>query len=115
MTALPDLAAVREWVKIPVTFIPDVDLTRMYGAAKGKVASACRVPVDAEGAPDFDSEDWPDELIESILRRIQRSIAAKNLPLGYIDQSGEYGPARIPQYDVLIEELEGHLRKVVFA
>lgn len=114
MPALPSLAQVREWVKVPEAFIPNADLTRMFGAARNKVAATCRVPRTTEGAPDFDSVDWPEELVESILRRVQRSIAAKNLPLGYIDQSGEYGPARIPAYDALIEELEGHLRRVVF-
>jgi hypothetical protein len=38
----------------------------------------------------------------------------KNLPLGYIDPAGDYGPARIQHYDAMIEELEGGWRMVIF-
>jgi len=109
---LPDLAAVRKWVNVPASYLPDEDLGRMFSAAVGVVAEACRVPRGETGDPA--PTGWPPALVEAVLRRVQRSIAARNLPLGYIDQASEYGPAKIPAYDVLIEELEGRYRRVVF-
>lgn len=113
MTALPTLEQTRSWVGVPADVLPDADLQRMLGSAIEVVGRSCRVPLTPEGGPDTAAE-WSDSLVSSVLRRVQRSIATKGLPLGYVDASGEYGPARIPAYDVQIEELEGPFRKVVF-
>lgn len=113
MAELPTPEFLRSWVNVPAEYLPEDQLDLMYRAALGKVSTTCRVPLDEDGNTDTTSAAWPDELVEAILRRVQREIAAKNLPLGYLDQASEYGPARIPAYDVLIEELEGHHRKVV--
>lgn len=105
---LPDLAQVRAFVAVPADFLPDDDLTRMLDAAIAIIVKTCRTPGYTPGAT------WPAPLVEAVLRRVQRSIATKNLPLGFIDSASEYGPARIPNYDVQIEELEGRYRRVVF-
>lgn len=111
---LPDtVEEVRGWVKLPAAALGDEDLVRMYRAAVGTVVKSCRVPRD-EVTGDPVTAGWPSELVQAVLRRTQRQIAAKNLPLGVLDQAGEYGPARIPHYDQLIEELEGPFRIVVF-
>lgn len=113
MNDLPTLAAVREFVNVPAEYLPDPDLDRMFEGAVEVVAKACRVPRDPITG-DTVGTGWPSALVEAVLRRVQRSIAVKSLPLGFVDQSGDYGPARIPAYDTVIEELEGRYRVVVF-
>lgn len=111
-TTLPDLDELREFIAIPAAVLSDDDLDRSFKAAIEHVADTCRgVPV-ADGQ--VVREEWPARLVEAVLRRVQRAIAAKNLPLGYLDNAGEYGPAKIPTYDSRIEELEGSFRRFVF-
>lgn len=112
MTAdVPDLPELRQWVGVAEEFLPDADLQRMLDGAVEVIAKTCRVPVTETGDPALTG--WPSALVSAVLRRVQREIATKNLPLGFVDTAGEYGPARIPNYDVQIEELEGRYRRVV--
>lgn len=103
---LPTIDEVRVYVGVPATVLPDDDLERIYAAELEVQTRTCRTPVD--------TTTWPAALAQALLRRIQRQIAGKNLPLGYMDPAGDYGPARIPQYDAMVENLEGTYRVVVF-
>lgn len=59
---------------------------------------------------------YPDALAQALLRRIQREIAARNLPLGMVGlDAAEYGPQRLPTFDALIESHEHAFRRVVLA
>lgn len=110
---VPDVLEVRDRVRLPDTHLSDEDLEQMWKAALGRVVKLCRVPVDDDGQV-LDT-GWPADLVEAAIRRLKRAIASLNLPLGYLDAASEYGPARIPLYDALIEEYEGPYRKFVFS
>lgn len=98
---------VRDYVRVSAVAVPDEDLDRMYGAA---IRVQSRICTDTDDPP-----TWPAPLVQAVLRRVQRSIASKALPLGVLDAAAEYGPARIPLYDALIEDLEISFRRVVVA
>jgi hypothetical protein len=104
---LPDIDTVREYVQVPVTALPDEDLERIYGAEIQSQQRECH-------HTDY-PECWPAPLAQALLRRVQRQIAARNLPLGVIDMASEFGPARIPLYDAMISNLETSYRRLVVA
>lgn len=109
MPGVPTLEQVRAYVKVPATSISDEDLERMRVAVIGVQQSKCRWP---ETDPET---TLPDALSQAILRGCQRQVAAKNLPLGVLGgDAGEFGPARIPFLDSVIEKLEGPYRRMVF-
>lgn len=110
---LPAPEEVREYLRAPVGALSDVDLARIWAAVVAVQVQVCSVPADADGQPD--PETWPAPLVQALLRRTQRHFAAKNLPLGYLDTANEFGPARIPGLDAVIEELEQPYRRVVVA
>lgn len=98
-----DLATVRAYIAVPATVLSDEDLQRMLDTALADQAARCAVP--ESGAPALDM---------AILRRVQREVAARNLPLGMVGlDAAEYGPERLPYYDSLVEEHERAYRNVV--
>lgn len=104
---LIDVTEVRDYVRVPVSAVSDADLERMWGAA---IANQHRECTNTD-LP----ETWPAPLVQALLRRVQRQIAAKNLPLGVLDAAAEFGPARIPLYDAMVTSLEETWRRVVVA
>lgn len=104
---MPDLATVRAWLDLPAEQLSDVDLSRLWESARTAQINACQL----DGITD---EDYPAALVLALLRRVSRSLAAEDLPLGYLGD-GEFGPSRLLNYDAVIEELEGPWRKVVVA
>jgi len=99
-----DLATVRAYIAVPATVLSDADLTRMLNTAMSAQAARCQV-------------DPPnDALDQALLRRVQREVAAKNLPLGMVGlDASEYGPERLPYFDALVEEHERPYRLQVLA
>lgn len=110
MGAPLELATVRAYVKVPATLLSDEDLQRMLDAAWADQFHRCTFPGD-----DTDPvTNYPDALAQALLRRVQREIAARNLPLGMVGlDAAEYGPTRLPVYDALVEEHERAYRVVV--
>lgn len=106
MGTVPDLATVRAYVRVPASSLSDDDLERMRLAALADQNARCAWD---ETTPDA----YPDALAQSLLRRVQREIAARNLPLGMVGLEAEYGPANIPAFDALIEHHENAYRRVV--
>lgn len=104
---------VRAYCRVPATAITDDDLTRMMETSSSDVIARCRwAGMDDPELPAV----APDALVQSWLRRIQREITARNLPLGLVGlDSGEYGPQRLPAWDALIEEHERAFRRQVLA
>ena len=103
--AKPTAAEVRAYVKVPATALSDADLARMYVAAGDDQTQRCRIP-----------DPYPDALGQALLRRIQREIAARNLPLGVMGaDAAEYAPTKVPTYDALVEHHEAAYRLVVLA
>lgn len=107
MATYPDLPAVRAYVHVPATALADEDLARMMSAAQADQEERCTVPDDPE--------PLPGNLEQAFLRRVQREIAAKNLPLGMVGiEASEYGPTSLATYDTLVQEHErGHRRVAV--
>lgn len=101
-----DLATARAYLAIPATALSDEDLGRMLEACAADQAARCDIP-ETDPAPALD---------QALLRRVQREVAARNLPLGMVGlDASEYGPARLPFLDSLVEEHERAYRKVVLA
>jgi hypothetical protein len=96
MADRPDLAAVRAYIQVPATALSDADLERIMAAAADDQDSRCTFPADT----------YPSPLEQAWLRRIQREVSARNLPLGMVGLETEYGPQRIPAYDALVAEHE---------
>lgn len=63
------------------------------------------------------SPDTPEAvaaLDQALLRRVQREVAARTLPLGMVGlDAAEYGPQRLPYFDSLVEEHERAYRLAV--
>ena len=105
--ARPTIEEVRAYLKVPESALSDPDLIRMYAASIGVQDRRCRTPAD--------DVNFPDALGQALLRRVQRQVAGRNLPLGMVGvDASEFGPSRIPVLDALIAELEAPFRKVVF-
>jgi hypothetical protein len=101
-----DLATVRAYLRVPATALSDEDLGRMLAACQDDQAQRCVWPADA----------YPDALAQAVLRRVQREVAARNLPLGMVGlDAAEYGPTRLPFLDSLVEEHERAFRRQVLA
>lgn len=119
MAGVPDVQTFRRWLEVPVSpSLPDTDLQRVIDAEVAGQVLTCRVPmtdppVDSGQIPAPDLEAWPADLVQALLRRVGRELAARGLPTGLVGD-GEYGPARLPFFDSEIERLEGPRRKVVF-
>jgi hypothetical protein len=102
-----DLATVRGYLQVPATLLTDEDLTRMIGAATADQSARCTVPTTPDGIA---------ALEQALLRRVQREVAARNLPLGMVGLDGvEYGPAALAAYDALVEQHERAYRIPVLA
>lgn len=111
MGAIPDLATVREYLRVPATVISDDDLERMRVTALTDQIARCTWP--GLETTDTGDDEYPDALAQALLRRIQRECAAKNLPLGMVGlDGGEYGPQTLPAFDALISEHEKAFRRV---
>jgi hypothetical protein len=108
MATKPTLAEVRAYVKVPATHLSDEDLQRIYDACTEDQDARCLIPEDPAA--------FPSALSQAFLRRVQREVAARNLPLGMVGiDTGEFGPTRLTSLDVLVEEHERRYRKQVLA
>ena len=108
MSARPTLAEIRAAIGVPATAVPDIDLRRIYDAEIANQAARCAVGADPVN-------DTPAPLAQSLVRRVQREVAARNLPLGMVGIDSEYGAQRLPSADALIDELERPYRLSVLA
>ena len=101
-----DLATVRAYLRVPATALSDEDLTRVMDATYGDQVARCTWPPEA----------YPAELEQAWLRRVQREVAARNIPLGMVGlDAAEYGPQRLPYLDSVVEEHERPWRNQVLA
>jgi len=106
MSPVPTVAQARAYLKVSATAISDEEFTRIYNAEVDAQAQVCAIPTTA----------YPDALGQALLRRIQRQVAAKNLPLGLVGlEASEFAPSRIPAYDAIVEAGERPYRAQVVA
>lgn len=106
--AIPTMEEVRAYIGVPATALSDEDLQRIYNACQTQQAKRCAIPDVPDG--------YPDALGQAFLRRVQREVSARNLPLGMVGvDAGEYGPQKLPFLDALVEENERPFRLQVLA
>ena len=115
---LPSIETIRHWLQVSATMVDDEELARVSWAEVRGQINACRVPMispadDPVDVPEPDYDAWPSDLVQALLRRVGRQLAARGIPLGLVGE-GEYGPARLPSFDAEIERLEGPLRRFAF-
>jgi hypothetical protein len=108
MAARPTLPQIRAAIGVPATAVSDADLQRIYDAEVASQAARCNVGDDP-------TQTTPDPLAQALVRRVQREVAARNLPLGMVGIDSEYGAQRLPNADALIDELERPYRLQVLA
>lgn len=106
---MPTLGEVRDYLDLPETVLPTNELARLWQAARTHQLAVVRPEV-----AEIPEGEWPAALVQALLRRVQRSVAAKSLPLGYLGDTSE-APARLLNYDAVIGELEGPWARVVVA
>ena len=114
MIGVPDLEQVRAWVQVPATQISDDDLQQILDAELAIQARTCRLPPD----PDAEGTEatYPAALARACLRRCQRQVAARAVPLGMVGaDASEYGPVNLPSWDAEVGRLEASYRQVVVA
>ena len=100
-----DLETVRGYLQVPATALSDEDLGRMLATATADQAARCTIPAGETPALD-----------QALLRRVQREVAARNLPLGMVGlDASEYGPSALSQYDALVEQHERAYRTQVLS
>jgi hypothetical protein len=107
MAAFPTLAQVRTWIGVPVASLSDDQLSQVVAAETDLQAAACDVGSDP-------ATDFPAALAQALYRRTARHVAARGVPLGLTGES-EYGPVRLPSWDVEIERLEAPYRFIPVA
>jgi len=112
MSTRPTLAEVRAYIGVPATVLTDEDLQRIYDACDESQQARCNGFTDDAGAP---VTDLPEPLNQAFMRRVQREVAARNLPLGMVGIDAEYGAQRLPASDVLVDDAERPYRKQVLA
>jgi hypothetical protein len=111
---IPTLEQVRAWCQVPATAVSDEDLQQILDAELGIQARTCRLPTDPE--PPAEEATYPEALARACLRRCQRQVAARAVPLGMVGADGaEYGPVNLPRWDAEIGRLEASYRQVVVA
>jgi hypothetical protein len=110
-TGYPDIGDVRAYIRVPATSLPDEDLTRMMITAATDQTARCNTDIGR----DPDTGTVNESLAQAYLRRVQREVAGRNLPLGMVGvDSAEYGPTRIAA-DQLIDEHERPFVRAVLA
>lgn len=106
MQGIPTLEDVRAWLNVSAGAVSDEDLDQIRLAELGIQARLLDLPPD----PDPDSGEeatYPEALARSLLRRCQRQVAARAVPLGALGLEGsEFGPINLPAWDAEISRLE---------
>lgn len=106
----PDITAVRAYIRVPATSLPDDDLQRMMVTAATDQTARCNIDLGrdpADGAVNG-------SLVQAFYRRVQREVAGRNLPLGMVGvDSNEYGPTRIAADNLIDEHERAFVRAVL--
>lgn len=106
MTAVPDAGACKAYAGQASASWTDAQVNSALAAERRAQARVCRVPAAVDG-------QWPagyDDLAEALMRRVQRNLAMRNVPLGVLPD--EAGGVRPGSRDPEIRRLEGPFRKV---
>lgn len=113
MNGVPTRDQVRQWIGVPVSAVTDADLDQILAAELAIQARTCRLPDDSD--PD-NPATYPEALARAVMRRCQREVAARAVPLGAIgNEANEYGAMTLPRWDAEISRLEASYRITVIA
>jgi hypothetical protein len=115
MLGIPTVDDVRAWTGASSTRFTDDDLSSMLNAELLIQARELYIPDDPD--PDTGSEAvYPDPLVRSLLRRVQRQVAVSNAPLGLVGgDATEWAPVGVRRFDPEIERLETSYARAVIA
>lgn len=115
MLGVPDVAEVRDWCGVTTSTITDEDLSKIREAELAVQSRLLDIPDDPDPATGAEAT-YPAPLVTALLRRCQRAVAAKQVPLGMVgDSAGEYGATYLRSWDPEIERLENPYRLPVIA
>lgn len=108
---LPTLAQVRAWGNIAGT-VSDEDLQAILDAEHRIQVDTCVMDED----PDTGGCVIPPPVARALIRRVQREVAVRNIPLAWAsDVAAEYGPMMVPAWDSEVARLESSYRRHVIA
>lgn len=102
----PSLTEVRAWCQVPASSVTDVQLQAVLDAESADQVARCDANM-------FASAEGLDAAYQALLRRCQRALAARGVPLGMVES--EYGAASLPSGDSEVNRLEGPYRNLVVA
>jgi hypothetical protein len=108
---VPTVAECRAWGNIGAG-ITDADLQALLDAELRIQTDTCVLDVDDDGV----TLVLPQPLSRALIRRVQREVAVRNIPLAWAsDVAAEYGPLMVPAWDAEVSRLESSYRLHVIA
>lgn len=108
---VPTVADCRAWGNISAT-VSDADLQAILDAEYRIQVDTCVMDTD----PDTGGCVMPGPLARALIRRVQREVAVRNIPLAWAsDVAAEYGPLMVPAWDSEVSRLESSYRRHVIA
>jgi len=110
--AIPDLQTVMLY--LGDTSVPEDEVADALAAETAAQQAVVRARYFIEDPEDEDYRAYPDDLAEALKRRVARTLALRNTPLGVIPGDAEGGPATfIPRMDSEIRRFEAPYRRLV--
>ena len=107
---VPTIAECRAWGGIAAT-VTDADLQAILDAEYRIQVDTCVMDTDDAGGCVM-----PEPLARALIRRVQREVAVRNIPLGWAsDVAAEFGPLTVPAWDAEVARLESSYRRHVIA
>lgn len=99
--SLPTITDVRAYMEDAALQWTDPELQGALNAEQAAQARVCRVA------------SYSDDLREALLRRVQRNLAMRALPLAVLQGDAEAGNSIVPGRDPEVRRLEAPYRRVV--
>ena len=104
--AVPTVSDVRAYIGETNARWDDAALTEVLASEAAAQAAVARIPADPTA--------YPDDLRSALLRRVQRALALRALPLAVLTGDAEAGTSTIlPGRDPEVRRLEAPHRKLV--
>jgi hypothetical protein len=100
VNGIPTVDDARAWLGVSLAAVSDEDLQAILDAELAIQARLLDVPTDPEAV-------YPPPLARSLLRRVGREVAAKNVPLGFVGgEASEFSPIMLASWDSEVSRLE---------
>ncbi len=106
MIGIPDVDDVRAWLQVGTGAVSDDNLEQILLGELAIQARLLRIPEDPDPETGLEAT-YPEALARALLRRCQRNVATRQVPLGTLGLDGaEYAPLSLPAWDAEISRLE---------